>query len=170
MKYFVTINGREIEVEVDGDRVRVEGREATAHLMRVPETPLRHLLLDRESLTLSVERRDRGEWQLGVAGTLYEARVVDERTRHIESLTGGVQTKAGPAVLKAPMPGLVVRILSTEGQSVEPGQGLVVLEAMKMENELRATASGVVQAVRVAPGQAVEKGQVLLEFASRRVP
>ncbi len=133
MKYFVTIGGREIEVEVDGDQVRVGGREATVHLLRVPGTPLRHLLLDRESLTLSVERRDRGEWQLAVAGSQYEARVVDERARHIESLTGRVQTKAGPAVLKAPMPGMVVRILSNEGQAVEPGQGLVVLEAMKME-------------------------------------
>lgn len=170
MKYFVTIQGREIEVDVDGDRVRVEGREATAHLLRVPDTPLRHLLVDQESLTLSVERRERGEWQLGVAGSRYEARVVDERTRHIESLTGGAQTRSGPAVLRAPMPGLVVRVLSTEGEAVEPGQGLVVLEAMKMENELRATAPGVVQAVRVAPGQAVEKGQVLMEFAPQPPP
>jgi biotin carboxyl carrier protein len=170
MKYFVTIGGREIEVEVEGDQVRVGGRQATAHLLRIPGTPLRHLLLDQESLTLSVERRERGEWQLGVAGSRYEARVVDERARHIQSLTGGTRAKAGPAVLKAPMPGLVVRVLASEGQVVEVGQGLVVLEAMKMENELRATAPGVVQAVRVSPGQAVDKGQLLIEFAPEPVP
>jgi biotin carboxyl carrier protein len=62
------------------------------------------------------------------------------------------------------MPGLVVRILVEAGQEVEVGAGLVVLEAMKMENELRATAAGTVGAVRAQPGEAVEKGQVLVEF------
>jgi pyruvate carboxylase subunit B len=63
------------------------------------------------------------------------------------------------------MPGLVVRVLAERGQLVEPGQGLIVLEAMKMENELRAVAAGTVAAVPVSAGQAVEKGQVLMEFA-----
>jgi pyruvate carboxylase subunit B len=62
------------------------------------------------------------------------------------------------------MPGLVVRVLVQPGQRVGPGQGLVVLEAMKMENELRATAPATVGSILVDPGQAVEKGQVLVEF------
>jgi len=62
------------------------------------------------------------------------------------------------------MPGLVVRVLVAPGQTVVPGQGLVVLEAMKMENELRGVAGARVRAVPVATGQAVEKGQVLVEF------
>ena len=60
---------------------------------------------------------------------------------------------------------VVVRVLVAVGQAVEPGQGLIVLEAMKMENELRATTAGVVAEIRSAAGQAVEKGQVLVEFA-----
>jgi pyruvate carboxylase subunit B len=62
------------------------------------------------------------------------------------------------------MPGLVVRVAATAGQAVAAGQGLIVLEAMKMENELRAPAAGRVTSVRVSEGQAVEKGQVLIEF------
>jgi pyruvate carboxylase subunit B len=62
------------------------------------------------------------------------------------------------------MPGLVVRVDVVPGQSVAAGTGLVVLEAMKMQNELRAGAPGTVATVRVQPGQAVEKGQVLVEF------
>jgi biotin carboxyl carrier protein len=170
MKYFVTIEGREIVVEVDGDLVRIGGRDGRAHLSPLPGTPLRHLLLDHESLALSMERRGPGEWQLEVAGGRLEARVVDERTRHIESLTGGVEKRAGPSVLRAPMPGLVVRVLAERGQLVEPGQGLLVLEAMKMENELRATARGSVVSVSVSPGQAVEKGQLLMEFATAPGP
>jgi pyruvate carboxylase subunit B len=64
------------------------------------------------------------------------------------------------------MPGLVVRVHATVGDKVSAGTGLVVLEAMKMENELKAAAAGVVKTVRVSPGVAVEKGQVLVEFES----
>jgi pyruvate carboxylase subunit B len=62
------------------------------------------------------------------------------------------------------MPGLVVRLLVREGEQVQAGAGLVVLEAMKMENELKAPRAGVVQGIRVAPGQTVEKGAVLLQL------
>ena len=170
MKYFVTIRGREIAVDIEGDRVRLDTGEETAHLSPVPGTPLRHLLLGRISLTLLMDRRGAGEWLLGLAGAQHEVRVVDERTRHIESLTGRGEVRAGPSILKAPMPGLVVRILVSPGQPVEPGQGLLVLEAMKMENELRATAPGVVAAIPVVPGQAVEKGQFLIEFGAPPAP
>jgi pyruvate carboxylase subunit B len=62
------------------------------------------------------------------------------------------------------MPGLVVRVEVAEGQSVTAGQGVVIMEAMKMENELKAEAAGVVGKILVQPGQAVEKGAVLIEF------
>ena len=165
MKYFVTLAGREIPVEVDGGRVTVDGREVEAHLTAVPGTPLRHLLLDGASLTLATEAGEPGEWRLLVHGSRHEIQVVDERTRHIRSLTGGGAARAGLSPLRAPMPGLVVRVLVAPGQAVEPGQGLIVLEAMKMENELRAAAAGVVREVRVQPGVAVDKGQVLVEFS-----
>ena len=64
------------------------------------------------------------------------------------------------------MPGLVVRVLAEPGQQVRAGAGVVVLEAMKMENELRVSAASVVKTVRVKPGEAVEKGQVLVDFES----
>jgi biotin carboxyl carrier protein len=62
------------------------------------------------------------------------------------------------------MPGLVVRIQTEPGQHVQAGTPLIVLEAMKMENELKAAAAGVVKLVRVAAGEAVEKGQILVEL------
>jgi pyruvate carboxylase subunit B len=166
----VTIGGREIVVEIDGDRILVEGRDRRAHLSPVPGTPLRHLLLDQESLTLAMERRQPGEWSVGHSGVRHDVRVVDERTRHIEGLTGRGQSRGGPGTLNAPMPGMVVRVLAAAGQVVEAGQGLVVLEAMKMENELRAPAAGVVQSVAVTAGQTVEKGQLLMEFGAGLPP
>src|SRR5205809_97683 len=72
----------------------------------------------------------------------------------------------GGGTVRAPMPGVVVRIEVVEGQQVDAGAGLVVVEAMKMENELRAPRSGMVQTVHVAVGQAVEKGASLVTLAS----
>lgn len=164
MKYFVTVAGREVAVEVDGQRVVVNGREVTASLNPVPGTPLRHLVMGEDSLTVAMDRQEAGRWSLSVAGLLAGVEVVDERTRHIRSLTGATAGARAVPHLKAPMPGLVVRVLVAQGQAVAPGQGLVVLEAMKMENELRSTTAGTVRAVTVATGQAVEKGQVLVEF------
>lgn len=164
MKYMVTIAGREILVEVDGKTVRVGDRDFEAHLSRVPGTPLRHLLLGNQSVALAMHQTEPGRWRLLHEGVTVEAEVVDERTRHIRSLTGGAGARSGPASLKAPMPGLVLRVLVTAGQEVQLGQGLVVLEAMKMENELRATVAGRIKSVLVEPGAAVDKGKVLLEF------
>jgi pyruvate carboxylase subunit B len=62
------------------------------------------------------------------------------------------------------MPGLVLRVQVAPGQNVAAGTGVIVLEAMKMENELKAVGAGVVRSVRVSAGEAVEKGQVLIEF------
>jgi pyruvate carboxylase subunit B len=164
VKYIVTVDGQEVVVEVDGGVVRVGDRIVEAHLSPVPGTPLRHLLLDGESLTLAMSRQETGRWDVQLHGSHYGAEVLDERTRHIRSLTGDGSVPRGPSHLKAPMPGLVARILVAPGQAVTHGQGLVVLEAMKMENELRAGAPGTVRAIAAAPGQAVEKGEILIEF------
>ena len=164
MKYFVTIDGREWQVTVDGDRVTVNDQPLVAHLSAIDGTPLRHLLLGDRSFTLPIEGEGGGRWTMGFQGETWQAEVVDERTRHIRSLTGSGEEKRGGGQLKAPMPGLVVRVDVVAGQAVAAGAGVVVLEAMKMQNELRAAVPGKVVSVRVQPGQAVEKGQVLVEF------
>ncbi len=163
MKYIVMIAGQSVEVAIDGDRVAVGGCTVCARLETIPGTPLRQLLLDGRPLTVAMEPTGRGRWMLQTFGERWEVEVLDERTRHIRSLTGAGDRRS-VQVLRAPMPGLVVRVLAQQGESVTAGAGVVVLEAMKMENELKAAAPAVVKAVRVEPGQAVEKGQVLIEF------
>ena len=164
MKYVVLLDGQTIEVEVDGERITVDGRGHNATFGVISGTPLRQLLVDGRPLTLSVEAIGRGRWALTPKGERWEMEVLDERTRHIRSLAGGGDQRRAPGVLKAPMPGLVVRVQVQPGEQVAAGHPLVVLEAMKMENELKAGAPGVVKSVRVAAGEAVEKGQVLVEF------
>jgi pyruvate carboxylase subunit B len=164
VKYVVQVDGQAIEVEVDGERITVAGRTHHATLGTITGTPLRQLMLDGRPLTVSVESLGRGRWALTRAGERSEVEVLDERTRHIRSLTGVSNQRRALGVLRAPMPGLVVRIPVQPGEAVSPGTGLVVLEAMKMENELKASAAAVVKTIRVAPGEAVERGQVLVEF------
>ena len=168
MKYAVLIEGQVIEVEVDGERVTIAGEAHTASLGLIPGTPLRQLLLDGRPTTLAIEGLGRGRWALAPGGERWEVEVLDERARHIRSLTRHGNARRVVPVLKAPMPGLVLRVDVSPGQRVAAGAGLVVLEAMKMENELKAPAAVVVKAVRVQPGAAVEKGQVLLEFEGER--
>jgi biotin carboxyl carrier protein len=167
VKYFVSVGGRDIEVEVDGDRVTVGGATRAAVLRVIPGTPARQLLLDGRPQVLTMRSGGRGQWSLGVQGDRWEAEVVDERTRHIRSLTAGGSGSRGPAPLRAPMPGLVLRVLVEPGQTIAAGAGLVVLEAMKMENELKAAAGGLVRTIRVRAGEPVEKGQLLVEFQER---
>jgi biotin carboxyl carrier protein len=163
VKYIVSVLGREVEVEVDGDRVTVGGRTLIASLTG-PGAPVRQLLVDGRSESLAAEAAGGGRWTITRRGDRWDLEVVDERTRYIRGLAGGGDKARGLAALKAPMPGLVVRVQVEAGATVSTGAGLVVLEAMKMENELRATTAGTVRVVRVRPGEAVEKGQVLVEF------
>ena len=168
MKYHVTIRSRTYVIHVAGGQVSVDGTPLEAHWAPVPGTPLSHLLLAGESWTIAAQPLDGppGRWALGAVGERFEVEVVDDRTRQIEALTGRERRTAGTGgVIKAPMPGLVVRVEVTAGQQVEAGAGLVVVEAMKMENELRAPHAGTVVRVHVAPGDRVEKAAPLVTLS-----
>lgn len=166
MLYHVTLSGRTFQVELNDGRIRIDGQECgETELMAVPGTPVHHLLVAGRSHTLVARPgAKRGLWDLHIDGTRHVAEVIDERTRVIRSLTKAQSGPQGPKPVRAPMPGLVVRVEVAAGDRVAPGQGVVIMEAMKMENELRAEGEGVVSRVLVAAGQPVEKGAILIEF------
>lgn len=170
MKYWVSVGGRELEVEVNGDAVTVtgSGTGGRASLDPIAGTPLYALTRDGTRSTVTCEALGRGQWAVGMQGTTFDVEVLDQRTRHIRNLAGPTAAMAGGGVLRAPMPGLVVRVQAEPGQAVAAGAPLVVLEAMKMENQLKAPAAGVVGEVKVAAGAAVEKGQVLVTLSAER--
>lgn len=165
MRYYVTIGDRTLEVELSGERILVDGQEVDAELVTLPGTPIRHLLANGRSHALVAHPGEaRGTWDVQINGDRFAVEVVDERTRAIRAMTGAAAGPQGPKPVRAPMPGLVVRVDVEVGQEVKAGQGVVIIEAMKMENELKAEAAGVVSRVLVTAGQAVEKGAVLVEF------
>ena len=167
MKYIVDVNGERMTVELDGTHAVVDGERLEVGLTTVDGTPVR-LVRIGEQVHRVVARRGatRGSWLLDVDGARVETEALDERMRVIRDLTAATATASGPAPLVAPMPGLIVRVNVSAGDVVSAGQGLVVVEAMKMENELRATTAGVVVSVRATPGTAVEKGAVLVELGA----
>ena len=169
MRYHVTLRDRTYVVDVDGSAVTVDGERFEAHWASVPETPLIHLLLGTESWTVACQPLDQGgrRWALGAVGERFEVEVQDNRAKQIEALTGQGRKPVLGGVVKAPMPGLVVRVEVTQGQVVEVGEGLVVVEAMKMENELRASHRGVVEHVHVSAGDRVEKGAPLVTLSGQ---
>lgn len=165
MKYIVTVNGENTEVNLDGSGVRVAGEAVDAHLAEVPGTPVRLVTIgDAQHRVILRRGAQRGQYTIWVEGFRYEVEALDERTRTIRDLSAAAAGPAGPAPLRAPMPGLIVRVNAEPGDRVQAGQGLVVMEAMKMENELRAQAAGTVKAVHARAGTAVEKGALLVEL------
>lgn len=165
MKYIAELNGSRVVVELTGDGVLVDGTPHTAHLADIAGTPIHLVTIDNSVHRVAVQRTgSRGKYSLWIDGFRFNVEALDERTRTIRDMTAEHATATGHASLVAPMPGLIVRVNVKVGEQVGAGQGLVVMEAMKMENELRAAAAGTVKAVHVTPAMAVEKGAVLVEL------
>ena len=166
MKYVVTVNGERIDVTTDGDGIRVGDLVARARLADVDGTPVKVLRIGTDVHRVVMQRGPRrGEYALWIDGHRYDVEALDERTRAIRDLSSEGMRSTGPAPLVAPMPGMIVRVNVRVGDAVQPGVPVVVMEAMKMENELRAQSAGTVSAVRVQAGAAVEKGTVLVELS-----
>ena len=165
MKYYVRIGDEDLEVVLDGDDVRIDGTSTLARLADVEGTPVRMLTVGDEVHRIVVRPAGgRGRYTIWVDGFRHDVEALDERMRAIRELAGASAGPTGPAPLVAPMPGMIVRVNVAAGDRVVAGQGLVVMEAMKMENELRAASAALVKAVHAQPGSAVEKGALLIEL------
>ncbi len=165
MKYLVDVNGERIEVRLDGETAAVGGAEHPVHIADIDGTSTRLVTIGGVQHRVVARRAGaKGRYALWIDGWRFDAEALDERTRAIRELSAANAGPVGPAPVIAPMPGLVVRVQVAVGDQVRAGQGVVVMEAMKMENELRAPADGVVRSIEAKPGQAVEKGAVLVAF------
>lgn len=162
MKYITTINDKEFEVEiVDEHHVKIGDRIIQVDFEPVSGQPVFSLIFDGKSHESYVYEGDEG-WQVLLRGHQYQVKVEDEREKRLRSAAGGGVSESGEFLLKAPMPGLVVAVSVTEGQEVEKGQVLIILESMKMQNELKTPRAGRIERIRVKPGESVEQKQTLL--------
>jgi acetyl/propionyl-CoA carboxylase alpha subunit len=167
MKYMVKIAGADSahEVVVVADAVNIDGDLVVGRVAEVEGTPVRMVTIGDEVHRVVVRRGvQRGDYTLWVDGYRFDVEALDERTAAIREMSKVSGAAAGPKPLLAPMPGLIVRVNVSPGDKVAQGHGMIVMEAMKMENELRAQAAGTVKSVNVKAGTAVEKGTVLIEM------
>jgi biotin carboxyl carrier protein len=95
-------------------------------------------------------------------GAYYSVRVMDEREQRLAKSSAGFVPDDGEMVIRSPMPGMIIAVPVEEGQAVEAGQTLVILESMKMENELKAPRAGTVHVVNVKAGDSVEQNKRLI--------
>ena len=149
-----------IEINEDGSIV-VDGEPVTASLLQVGALGLYSLLVNNESTELVVDETQRG-YRVLLGGRTYDVKVADERELRLAAGRNEMADTSGDITIKAPIPGLVIRIMVNAGDEVAANQPLVILEAMKMENELRAPRAGTIADVRIKTGQSVEQGAALM--------
>ena len=162
MKYIATVEDKQFLVEIiDEKHISVDGKVYQVDFESVSGQPVYSLIVDGKSHEGYVAQGD-DNWQVLLRGRLYPITVEDERENRLRSAAGGGVAETGEFHLRAPMPGLVVAIPVAEGQPVQKGQVLLILESMKMQNELKSPRDGTVGRVRVKAGETVEQKQTLL--------
>jgi biotin carboxyl carrier protein len=162
MKYVTTIDGREYLIDIlDEHQVSVDGVLHQIDFMPVGDQQVYSLVVNGKSVDANVYLND-DTWQVLFQGNLYSATVEDEREKRLRAALGGRVADHEDFHLKAPMPGMVISIPVEEGQTIQKGEVLAVLESMKMQNELRSPRDGRVIRVRIKPGDRVEQKETIL--------
>jgi biotin carboxyl carrier protein len=162
MKYVTTINEREYTVEILDERhLAVDGVAYEIDFVPVSNQPVYSLIVNGESFDAHVYP-DEEVWQVLFQGNNYTAQVEDEREKRLRAALSGAALEQEEFHLKAPMPGMIVAVPVQAGQAVKKGDVLLILESMKMQNELRSPRDGSVERVRVSAGDRVEKKDTLL--------
>jgi biotin carboxyl carrier protein len=140
------------KVSIDGSEFLVDGKKTGRTNYS--------LIVDDRSFEVEVDHTN-DEYRVLVDGRNYHINLVDERRVRIGAAQSGLEFQ-GRQKVSVPMPGKVIAVLVAEGDTVEKGQGLVIVEAMKMENEVRSPINGEVKEIKARPGETVEGGTVLL--------
>jgi biotin carboxyl carrier protein len=161
MKYVTIINGKQFEIEIRSDStLLVNGERREVDFFSLGPS-LYSVIMDNQSYAVVIEEQD-GDYQVQMRGHLFTGEVLDERAQLLASRRGGLTADSGEISIKAPMPGLIVALPVSEGQEVKAGQTVVILESMKMQNELKAPRDGTVQRISVEVGHSVEQNKLLV--------
>ena len=168
MIYKVKVDEKDYKLEiVDGPRkleVKIDGRVIKVDNYNVSAGRITTLLKDNCPYEFEISKDD-SAYDCWFSSRMSRCEVVSEKQARYAKLMGNGAGSGKVQLLKAPMPGLVVKVEVEPGQQVKKGDGLVIVEAMKMENELKASYSGIIKEIKVEAGQTVEKNQALIEFA-----
>ena len=162
MKYITTIDKQKYTIEiVNQNQILVDNQPIEVNFESISGQPVYSLLVDGKSYEGYMYASDDG-WEVLLQGKRYDVQVVDEREYRLQQTMGEGAVVSSEFHLKAPMPGLVVAVPVEDGQDVAKGDVLVILESMKMQNELKSPRDGKISRVRIKTGDNVERKQTLL--------
>lgn len=174
MKLFVDISGDRHEVELpvsgDVDHLEIDGKDISIDYQWLRGDSVLSMIID--GVTYTAQFNPDQDWcHIQVEGHDFKTLIHDERSESIHRLIGAtISRESRGREIRAPMPGLIVKLLIAEGDSVVKGQGVIVVEAMKMENEIHAQTAGMVEKINVKTGQAVNKGELLITLKPDKLP
>jgi biotin carboxyl carrier protein len=153
------------EIELDKQRILINGKETEIDLVKLLDNKF-HILQNHKSYNIEVIHADYSlkRFSIKVNNNIYDLNLQTELDALLEKM--GMSSASGDKMdhVKAPMPGLVLDILVEVGQTVNKGDNLLILEAMKMENIIKASGTGTVKHIQVSRKDAVEKSQLLIEM------
>ncbi len=165
LKYIATIDDRSFEIDINEEgEIIADGKRLSVDFQSVADQPVYSMLLDGESFEGNVSLREKGVEVL-LRGRLFIVDVEDERQRRLRETATLELDLEGEFTLSAPMPGMVVAVPVEVDQSVAKGDILIILESMKMQNELKAPRDGEVSGIRVGPGDSVDQNQALMTLS-----
>ncbi len=165
MKYITTIGDQQFTIDINrDDQVTVDGQVIDVDMQQMRDTTMHSVIINGQSYDVRMNEGD-GVYVAQLRGQVFEVTVEDEHTRRLAGLKSGLGVVVGEAIIKAPMPGVVVDILVSPGQTVAKGDIVLILESMKMQNEFKSPQAGTVHTLRVAAGDKVEQNAVLLTIA-----
>lgn len=163
--YIAQVEDRKFEIDVNGEEFHVDGKPVAVDVSRIGEGYF-HVLLNNHSYRVEVVEADANARRvtLKVNGRHYPVVLKDRFDLLLEKM--GMNANSGSKVnhVRAPMPGLIIDLKVKTGDPVKAGDTLLILEAMKMENIIKAPGDATVKSVKVSMGEGVEKNQVLIEF------
>ncbi|MFC2131310.1 acetyl-CoA carboxylase biotin carboxyl carrier protein subunit [Bacteroidota bacterium] len=150
----------------DNPNILVNGNPYQVDLMKQSGKNIYSFSVNNRMCQIEFELNELGKSQVTLDGLIFDIDITDETKKLLNQYIKqtGAGDAAGAGVIKAPMPGLIVKILVEKGQKINKGDKVIIIEAMKMENVLQSTISGVIKSVKVHEGQAVDKDAVMVEI------
>ncbi len=165
MKYITIIGDQQFTIDINRDgQITVDGEIINVDMQQTRDTTMHSIIIEGQSHDVRMNEEG-GVYVAQLRGQIFEVTVEDEHTRRLAGLKSGPAPITGEVVIKSPMPGVVVDVLVSQGQTVEKGEVVVILESMKMQNEFKTPRAGTVQTARVAAGDKVEQNTILLTIA-----
>ena len=164
-KYTIHLEKKDLEIRIEDQRIFVDNKLVDPSLQSIYHH-VYSFLLDNKHYDVVIAEHQGKDYTVEIESNTYTVRINDHRDLLLQHYGVAQIDQTTNEPIRAPMPGLVLDVLVSEGDRVASGQGLLILEAMKMENEIKATSDGVIGRIYVNIGDAIGKNDVMIEWST----